>query len=164
MIQNFGCLDQRPITLFPYFLLSTHFVDKTHNKKVLNLKSLSPNTFVPKGDKGLTTMLVIILFNSLQLLRVTYFALTHSGLSSAELFTHASMSLPKTLLKVFEKSGTYQKCIPQYREQQWISFKRANEWTQYLSIMSIDCWQVTVGKTVRGVWRSMQEIFFVHHL
>ena len=72
LIQNFGSLDQRPITLFPYFLLSTHFVDKTLNKKVLNLKSLSPNTSVPKGDKGLTTMLVIILFNSLQLLRVTY--------------------------------------------------------------------------------------------
>lgn len=35
---------------------------------------------------------------------------------------------------------------------------------QYLSIMSIDCWQVTDGRTVSGVDRLMQDTFFVHHL
>ena len=33
-----------------------------------------------------------------------------------------------------------------------------------LSMMSIDCWHVTDGNTVRGVGRFREETFFVHHL
>lgn len=31
-------------------------------------------------------------------------------------------------------------------------------------MMSIDCWHVTDGNTVRGVGRFREETFFVHHL